>query len=353
MIYGPQFSQNVNRIQPIDADRHEGDERENRRRKVLYQGRAWAESEEDLPVQPKLNQPISQLSIKRSSTAMYADRFLLGKAQVMFHHLTTLEEKAAQLCFLTTSAIYDASLQNEVELMIQTWQVGGILFHKGEYRRQTYLVERYQAVSKTPLLMANDFLHGLSFYLQGDSLPQEHLSEQRFSDLGKAVMVQNRRLGVHIQFDRERGSHILPMNEEQAKAFRKGIRGAQGIVGKEKTEFQLEGYYSKRGRLPFVSLKQTSMMPEIFSEHQVQETVGFKTLTFFDVTDLKENNFSREFLEDQILSAFKQCYDVLLFSAGLPEAIRTIAKLVRCGKISEEILDRHVMKALIVKSLFF
>jgi len=348
MIYGPQFNHNI-RIQAIDPDRQD-DQKDGRKKRSLYQGRAWAEAEEnDLPLQPSIPQTPPLARMRRTSSGVYADRVLLERAQNYFNQLTTIEEKAAQLCFLITEAIYDASIQHAVELLIQTWQIGGILFHKGDYRRQAYLIERFKEVSKTPLLFANDYLHGLSFYLQGAAFPKNMVSEQHYSDMGKAVMVQNRRLGVHIQFDRQRGKESSMMNEIQAKSFRKGIRGAQGIVGKEKAKCQQESYaHSIKGPLPHIATKEGPMLPSHFAEYQVQETIGFKTLTFFDATHL-----DRGALEEELLGAFKQLYDVFLLSGNIAEGIRTIVRLVRSGKIREEVLDRHVMKALIIKSLFF
>lgn len=338
MIFGPQHCHSIDRVQPIDPDRQDDDPRKKKR--VLYQGRAWSETEEELPVQPSVPQkPHIPEKQHRGPSGVYADRAILARAETLFSDLTTLESKAAQLCFLITDSIYDTELQKQVELMIQTWQIGGILFHKGEYRRQVYLVERYQEVSKTPLLIANDFTHGLSFYLQGDPLPAAPISHQHYSDLGKAVMAQNRLLGVHVQFDRDRCLQGNPMTEAQAKAFRGGVRSAHGIVGKEKnlapSEHQASG--SKGG---------FSLLSSALGD-SAQEIIGFKTLTFFDAGEVNAHQ-----LEDALQSAFKELYDVFLFTGNVIEGIRSIANLVKTGKLSEATLDRHVMKALIIKSYF-
>ncbi len=340
MIFGPHSNQQINRLQPIDGDHSEDQQDERKRRRVLYQGRAWAEKEEEFPFQPEGNQVPSQK--KRNSPGVYADRAVLIRAQALLRQLTTLEEKVAQLCFLETEAIYNAALQHEVEFLIQTWQVGGILFKNGDYKRQAYLIECFQSVSKTALLIANDFLHGLSFYLQGDQLPcEEELPEQRFSDLGKAVMAQNRRLGVHVQFDQERVLAKLRMNPKQAQAFRRGIREGQGIVAKERLDHTAKAvartHSAKQGGFPILA----------FNHLQVQETIGYKTLTFFDATQVKED------IEKTLLAAFDANYDVFLLKGNVSEAIRALCKLVRTGKIREEDLDRHIMKALIIKALYF
>lgn len=341
MIFGPQFNPYIDRVQPIDKDPSDDPQDRRRRRRVLYQGRAWAEKEEELPVQP--SQPTSSTPVRKrakSSAHVYADRELLERAQALLNRMTTLEEKVAQLCFFETDAIYDTALQHEVELMLQTWQIGGVLFRKGNYKRQTYLIERYQEVSKTALLIANDFLHGLSFYFQGDQLPKEDLPEQRFSDLGKAVMVQNRRLGVHIQFDQERTLTKLPMTSKQKQGFRRGVREALGIVGKKEkgdpSDNPLNKSHSSKKGFPILE----------HSQLQAQETIGFKTLTFFDVT-------TQHSLEESLLKAFDNHYDVFLLKGHVSEVIRSLCKLVRTGKIREEELDRRIMKVLIIKSLFF
>lgn len=351
MLYGPHYLQSVNRVQPVDADPGDDDARENRKRRVLYQGRAWNESEEELPVQlasPKIEPPKPRAE---KAPTYFADPHLFERAQAFFAQLTTLEEKVAQLCFLTTQAVYNTALQRDVEMLIQTCQIGGVLFTKGEYKRQAYLIERFQEITKTPLLIANDFLHGLSFYLQGDSFKVEALSEPYLSDLGKAVMAQNRRLGVHVQFDRSRDDPSRLMSEKQAQAFRQGIRRALGIVGKEKTDKQQEGGYGysiKNSLFPPGVPKNAPQLSSIFTSYQVQETIGFKTLTFFDATELPSDEWELEFLQ-----AIEQHYDVILLPGQTDQAIELLAALVRAGKIREEVIDRHVMKVLLIKMLYF
>lgn len=350
MIQGPRFSHNIPRIQAIDPDRQEDDQREGRGKRVLHQGREWTEAEEDdlsMHASIPTNTPSIPATDLPASTGVYADKALLERARRFFNRLTTLEEKAAQLCFFATDAKYDATTQHHIELLVQTWQFGGILFHLGEYRREAFLVERYQEVSKTPLLFANDYLHGLSFYLQGSTFSKSLLTEQHYSDLGKAVMVQNRRLGVHIQFDRERGNGQSHMSEAQITAFRKGVRGAHGVVGKEKQSAEFAPQKSK-GNFPFLSFKDGNFVSPQFSEFHVQETIGVKTLTFFDATLTEKQD-----LEKAILDGIVKSCDVFLLGENLTDAIRTICALVRSGRVREETLDRHVMKVLILKSLFF
>ena len=291
-VYGPHFN---HRVDPIgDHPDEQGDE-ERKKRRVKFKGRTWGKKEEDLlSLDPSLMEiPPLHDTQKKLSTGVYADRVCLDEAQQMFDKLTTLEEKIAQLCFYQTKALYDMQIQNNVELLIQAWQIGGVLYCAGEYKRQTYLIYRFQAVSKTPLLMGNDFLHGLSFYYEDQALPtfEGGLTEQRFSDLGKAVMVLGRRMNIHFQLDRERKVHHIPMTELHARAFRKGIRQAHGIVAR--TQPAKPNYSaSAKQNYPTFSVEQH---PLSFSMDSAQEHIGVKSLNFFDLTD--EEITERKILE--------------------------------------------------------
>ena len=51
MIYGPEYSHPLRRIQPIDNEMGDDDrEKNSKKRRVLYQGRSWSKKEGDLPV---------------------------------------------------------------------------------------------------------------------------------------------------------------------------------------------------------------------------------------------------------------------------------------------------------------
>ncbi|NGX54661.1 MAG: hypothetical protein KR126chlam2_00276 [Chlamydiae bacterium] len=351
-ISGPNPYEKAFRIQPVDNERDDDHREEKRKRKVLYHGRAWSESKEDnLPVQPKLEKRRAPEDGKKSSRELFADQMLIEKAKQLFGHLTTREEKIAQLFFYQTEAVYDPIKLKGLEELVQTWQIGGILFSKGDYKRQSYLIEHLQELSKTKLLIGNDFLHGLSFYFQG-ALPlatfQQRMTAQRYSDLGKAVMVQNRRLGVHFQLDHERvlrsEDAAIPMDEVQIKAFRKGIREALGIVGKEQAYSQAikDKRANTKTRLgPFVS--------PIFDHQQIQETVGIRTLNFCDLSTVQnEIDLAQRLIDGLQNSAF----EAFLVSDSILTAIRILSVAIREEKISEAGLDRQVMKILILKSLF-
>lgn len=331
-IQGPTPYDPLYRVQPVDKDREDEGKQEQRRRRVQYQGRAWAESEEGLPLQPNL----PETSVAQDETPQFgtfANKRLLERAHALFAQFSTLEEKVAQLCFITADASYSPDSQELVEWLIQVWQVGGLLFTQGTYKRQSYLIERFQELAKTQLLIGNDFIQGLSFYFQGElpeTMFQEKITEQRFLDLGKAVMAQNRRIGIHFQFDRERGSgKKLAMTAEQARAFCKGIRYAGGFIGREKQKEQ--------------PTAKSPGLGSALTEQQVQETIGIRMLHFYD---LENNNLTTEGLKQ----ALSGQHDALIVDAKQAAAtIKMLCSQVRAGEIQESEIDRHVMRILMTK----
>ncbi|MEZ5314749.1 MAG: hypothetical protein R3E91_00835 [Chlamydiales bacterium] len=346
MTYGSHFSQYVKNIQSIDVDHSKDhypnngeEEKKNKYKYVHYLGRHWMKNQNIFPTQPDLFAKIKQDNSNK--IRIYADQILLQEANKLLNKMKTLQEKVAQLCFLETDAVYDTHLQAEVESRILNDHIGGILFRKGSYKHQAYLIDYYQKISKTTLLVGNDFLHGLSFYFQGDRLPSSNFSEQCFSDLGKAVMSQNRRLGVHVQFNQERNFISFPMVKKQIEAFSRGIRQGKGIVAK--------GNRLKEKQLPSFQLCKEKFPIPIFQKNDSQslDIIGFKTLKIFDTI-----NSVKFFTVKQCLIAFNCHYDLFLVREKLPDLINLLCQLVRLEKIQEEELDRRITKILIIKLLF-
>lgn len=317
------------RVEAAEEETEEG----RRRYPSSYQGRRWRQGLSDFLVAPLAAIPASS-----SARIVYADRILEAAASKWLRRMMTLEEKVAQLCFYVTEACYDSSLQYETELLIQSWQVGGLFFTKGHYQRQAYLIEEFQKVSKTTLLMGNDFLHGLSLYLEEDELPRSDWSERHCADLGKVVMSLNRRLGVQVQCVQERNSGFFSMNSKQVQAFRRGIREAQGVVGKIGSGSPFRPYTegSLRACFPF----------SVLAEMRVCERVGFRTMTFCDLTALSAD------LERKLTTTFKEPYDAFLLHENTPEVIRVFCKLVRQGQIREQDLEKRILKILMIKALY-
>lgn len=312
----------AHRLEPVDRENND-EKNDERKKKVSYQGRSWQEEDEDLPIVPNYPPP------KPTGRSVYADQSLLERAEAILKCFVTLEEKVAQMCFIATEAFYDRDHQNYMEQLIQKFQIGGILFTKGEFRRQSYLVERYQELSKLPLLMGNSFLHGLSFYFQ-DTIAVDKLAsmdERKSSDLGKAVVFQNKKLGCQFQFECNKGE----IGERQGRSFRNGIREAQGIVARSNMTRKIKNVE------PSDPSKKS-----FFSSDNVQEAFGLRTINFLCVNSL-----------EKLHEAFQNPYDAFLFNENIEKAIELIANSVRDGLVKEVDLDKMVLKCLVLKMLHF
>lgn len=323
------------RVLPI-GDNNQDDEQK-RKRKALYQGRTWTEKEEErsLPIPPHDDKPRE----KEIPSHIYANRLLLEKAKKILLEWPTLEEKCAQLCFLELEANYDSEKQQQLISLVQMGEVGGLLFSKGDFRRESYLVETLQDLSKFPLLIGNDFLQGLSFYFQRECTPDQlaNMSEIHLCDLAKAVVFQNRKLGVQLQLVRE-GSLLsqkgFVLDKECIKAFANGIREAHGIVGREKKSQAFE---------PPVASASFALHPS-----QVQEVFSLRTLYFLDFTKETEKS-----LEEMIMASFKQTFDILLISDKQAKASSAMATLVQKGKISLAEIEKRLLKVILLKMMAF
>lgn len=342
-VQGPNPYEKISHLEPVDGDRDDSHDEGRRRRKVVYRGRSWAQSEDELPMHPRT----AQEKPTGGKHEFHLDRLLFERAKNMFAHLVTLEEKIAQLLFCQTEAEYDQKKQEEMEELLRRWQIGGLLFIKGEFKREAYLIEHYQQFAKTPLLVGNDLSHGLSFYFQGkppvDTF-QEKMTLQRYCDIGKAVMGQNRHLGVHFQMGQDRSSSraqfCLAVN--QLKSFLKGVRDAHGIVGRvvdgtasSSTLFSAQLESSSAGDLRTMILEQNC----------VHERVGHRSLKLYD--------FSADKKYDDLVEIIKggKC-DLILMDGDIPQAILAIKSAVENGEISEEAIDGQVMRILLHKALF-
>ncbi|NGX62184.1 MAG: hypothetical protein K940chlam9_01678 [Chlamydiae bacterium] len=318
MVYGPDFSMSeIPRIQPVDGDRPD-DEREEQKskRRVLYQGRAWGEKDEELPVQPTATLP----EPNPTSSHHFSEKERVVNRKSYLTQFTTIEEKCAKLCFLETKALYDLSLQRNTEILIQTWQIGGILFTQGEETRQRYLIQEYRALSKTSLLVANDFLYSLSLLGQGDSL-----ASLSFSELGEAVGEKNAQMGVDIQLDWERKNRSTSLKEEEQEEFCRGLRKKRGTAGKKHGN-------ESRSNSRSSSTTATSVL-------EMPINLGVKTITFFDAT--------QAITTESLLEAYQEGTDTFVVNEEkLRVVISYLAHLVRTGKISEEDLDRRLLKLL-------
>jgi beta-glucosidase-like glycosyl hydrolase/CubicO group peptidase (beta-lactamase class C family) len=117
------------------------------------------------------------------------------------------DEKIGQLFIIRAHSDKGSDHINFVKKQINKYHVGGLCFFQGTPEKQAQLTNTYQALSKTPLIIAMDAEWGLGMRLKSDaiSFPMNMMlgaiSDQRLiQKMGKEIGRQLSELGVHLNF---------------------------------------------------------------------------------------------------------------------------------------------------------
>ena len=119
----------------------------------------------------------------------------------------TLDERIGQLFSIRAHSNLGKKHTDWVEEQIRKYHVGGMTFFQGTPEKQAQLTNRYQAMSKVPLMIAVDAEWGLGmrFKEDGVSFPYQltlgAIQDNRLLyEMGKEVARQCRRIGIHVNF---------------------------------------------------------------------------------------------------------------------------------------------------------
>ncbi len=118
----------------------------------------------------------------------------------------SLEEKIGQMIVVAVYPTIGEKHQKNIEKVIQKYKPGALMFSKGTPVQQAVLTNRYQSLSKTPLLIAIDGEWGVAMRL--DSViqyPRQMLmgaiqNDKLIYDFGQEVANQCKELGIHVNF---------------------------------------------------------------------------------------------------------------------------------------------------------
>lgn len=118
----------------------------------------------------------------------------------------TLEEKIGQLIMIRAYSNQDAEHVESIKNSITEYNIGGLVFFQGGPKRQAQLCNKYQSLSKIPLLIAMDGEWGLGMRLDSTlnypyqmtlgAIKDDSLILKMTTDMGQ----QFRRMGVHWNF---------------------------------------------------------------------------------------------------------------------------------------------------------
>lgn len=118
----------------------------------------------------------------------------------------SLEEKVGQLLMVAAYSNKNEAYYGDLEDKIQKYHLGGLIFFQGNAIQQGILTNRYQRISKKPLLIGIDAEWGLGMRLDETvSFPKQITlgaveNAKVIEEMGREIGLQCKRLGIHINF---------------------------------------------------------------------------------------------------------------------------------------------------------
>ena len=315
--------------------------------------------------------------------------------------------KIAQMFFVRGLTNSTKAYEDSIGRVIQKERIGGIVFFQGGPGRQAILTNKYQKLSRVPLLMTNDGEWGLGMRLDSTiSYPyQMALGAIQGTDLiykmGLEVAKDYRRIGMHMNL-----APVVDVNNNaknpvinyrsfgenkynvatKAAAYLKGMQDGGLLVSikhfpghgdtdvdshydlpkltftKERLD-SLEIYPFRElimqgasgvmiAHMNIPSLDATPNMPSTLSKPIVtgllKEELGFRGLIISDAMEMK--GVVKHFKDGEAdVMGIIAGNDILELSENSERAIRLVRRAVRSGRISMEQIDHSVRKILMAK----
>ena len=323
-----------------------------------------------------------------------------------YNSLTT-DQKIGQLFTVWVATKEGPEKMKEIESIIKKNHLGGLIFSLGNIKDQAEATNRFQSISKVPLLIGMDAEWGIGMRLDDAFSYPYNMTLGAVSDnnlinkVGERIGVHAKRLGVHINFAPVTDINTNPNNPvigsrsfgedkfnvtKKSLAYLKGMQ-SQGIMGSAK-HFPGHGDTSKDSHktLPKInfdkkriddvelypykelinnnlsgvmvahmevpSLEKTPKLPSTLSKNIVtkilKNKLKFKGLVITDAMDMKGVvDFYKDDSAD--VRAFLAGNDILLMPDDLDVSTREIKKALKNGRISEKRLEKSVKKILMAK----
>lgn len=319
----------------------------------------------------------------------------------------SIEQQLGQLFMVAAYSNKGPDHVAEIQQLIQEQHIGGLIFFQGGPLRQAKLTNKYQALSKVPLMIAMDAEWGLGMRLDSTFNFPWAMSlgaiqnPSLIYEMGSAIAKHCKRLGVQINFAPVVDVNSNPLNPiinrrsfgeqtdvvtRQGLAYMKGMQDQQVLAcakhfpGHGDTDadshhalpiLQHDMQRLKEVELkPFEAMIQQglgSMMvahlfiPQLDSTPNLATTLSpvvvdqllkqqmkFQGLVFTDALNMK--GVSKYFEPGQVdLMAFKAGNDVLLFAEDVPRAVAMFKEALSTGEIHPKQVETRVRKILMAK----
>ncbi|MCC8424336.1 glycoside hydrolase family 3 [Mucilaginibacter sp. UR6-11] len=316
-------------------------------------------------------------------------------------------QKIAQLFFIRAHTNLSRAFEDSVAKVIESEQVGGIVFFQGGPGRQAALTNRYQHLARVPLLVAMDGEWGVGMRLDSTLSYPYQMTLGAIQDntlvyrMGQQVAYDFKRLGLQMNFAPDMDVNNNPDNpvinyrsfgDNKYNVAKKGIAYFKGMqeAGLLTTAKHFPGHgdtnvdsHLELPLLPFTRQRLDSLEEYPFREaiaagingvmiaHMsipaldsaknrpstlsrkivtgvLKDSLGFKGLVVSDAMEMKA--VTKYFPDGEAeLQAFLAGNDIIELSLNLDKAISKIKKAVRKGLISKAEFEAKVKKVLAAK----
>lgn len=319
----------------------------------------------------------------------------------------SLDEKIGQLFMV--QAYTNSAYENNASVIseVKKYKVGGVIFMEGSPTKQANLINRIQANSQIPLLVAMDAEWGLGFRL--DSVMKYPVqmalgaidNDSLIYQMGKEIGQQCRRIGVHINFAPVADINSNPKNpiigyrsfgEDKNKVSKKAWMYASGMQdanvlacakhfpghGDTDSDSHLtlpvisqdEKYLDNVNIVPFrylvnngvasvmtahlqvPALEPDKRIPSSLSENIIQKKLigelGFEGLVITDAMNM--HGVSKQYPPGEAaVKAIKAGNDIIEITPNLGDAIAAVKKAIQDGILTEEMINQKCRKILSAK----
>ncbi|MDC9723264.1 MAG: glycoside hydrolase family 3 N-terminal domain-containing protein [Urechidicola sp.] len=318
-----------------------------------------------------------------------------------------IEEKIGQLFMVAAYSNKDEKHEQFIVDMIEKYHIGSLIFFQDQPIKQAELTNKYQALSKTPLLIGIDGEWGLNMRLKDTYRYPWNMTlgaiqdNTLIEDFGKQVGQHCKRMGIHMNFAPVVDVNTNPENPiignrsfgenpenvaNKSIAFTKGIQ-SKNIIATAKhfpghgdtatdshktlpfLDFDLERLEAvemypytqlfKKGltgvmvaHLSIPSLEPNEDLPSSLSKKIVtdllQDQMGFRGLIVSDALNMKGSaNFASS--AEVNLAAILAGNDLLDVPLDIPGTFKLFKEALKSGELTEARLDKSVKKLLKTK----
>jgi len=346
---------------------------------------------------------LSFLNVTHAQDNDVAMALVNGKIKSM-----SLDEKIGQLFMIRAHSDLGADHIKEIENQIKKYHVGGLCFFQGTPTKQAELTNKYQGLSKVPLLISMDAETGLGFRHKKSAISYpKQLTLGAISDntaiydMGVDIAYHLKRIGVNINFapvvdvnnnpanpvihNRSFGEDIFNV-ATKSYAYSKGMQD-NGIIacakhfpghGDTDVDSHLDLPIIKHSRkrldslelMPFRVMSQLGIKsimtahlsvpaiddepnrPTSLSKKAIQdlliEEFNYEGLIITDALEMQgvAKNFKPGDME---IEALKAGNDILLLPIDIAKSFQKIKTEVESGRLDEELIDKKVAKILHAK----